>query len=331
MLLNVPRIAAAVPSVLMFDAADPRLCDLALAMCGNALVPDAMLEGLVAERMDYTTLRNLIAQAWEASLGELFAFEVLSVHLVVSLPREGDCFVEGDRDECMAHVVCGQPEWIDAEPAIQLLEAHQPRLGARALELIDCVLARLGIPFTPSGATWMASMCYWYGEADETVALEEADEDYAAEVPRRADLFGAMPEWVYDFKPTAREREHRQRFVAARSAPATIRRLVTALEALRTVYAAVRGDLLPPPEEFEYYEPAAVLTWGDNESLTRIFDDHWQCGAEAESAPFALGESAPIDAAAISKMLGRIRNTGRVFKALDAVLVELAAHDARRR
>lgn len=328
MFLNVPLIAPEVPARLSFGSADPRLCHLALAMGDSGLLPDAMLDGVEVKDFDYTSLRGLLTRAWESGLGAAFAFEVLAIHLVVAFPRGEDVFEDGDRDDCMAHVVCAQPRWINVKPAIQLLEDHAPRLGARALELIDCVLSRLGIPFTPSGAAWMASMCYWFGEQDETLALEEAGEEYADDIPRRADLFEGIPEWVHDFKPTANEREHRRHFRASRTAPVAVRRLVSALEALRVAYLASREDMLGGPEEYEYCDPAVVLQWDNHESLSRIFDDHWQSAMQSETAPFALGASHATDAAGISELLRRVRNTGRVFKALDAVLVEVATHEA---
>ena len=57
---------------------------------------------------------------------------------------------------------------------LERLEQATPTLGATALHLLDEHSRYVYPVFTPRTAQDVASMMYWYGEEDETFALEEA-------------------------------------------------------------------------------------------------------------------------------------------------------------
>src|SRR5207244_10068935 len=80
--------------------------------------------------------------------------------------------------------------------------------GATALHLLD-EQSRFVYPvFTPRTAQDVASMMYWYGEEDETFALEEAcadDEEARTAMPNEmvtnARLTEAFPAWALTWQP----------------------------------------------------------------------------------------------------------------------------------
>ena len=83
------------------------------------------------------------------------------------------------------------------------LEQATPTLGATALHLLDEHSRYVYPVFTPRTAQDVASMMYWYGEEDETFALEEAcadDEEARAamreEMVTKASMTEAFPAWA---------------------------------------------------------------------------------------------------------------------------------------
>ena len=86
---------------------------------------------------------------------------------------------------------------------LERLEQATPTLGATALHLLDEHSRYVYPVFTPRTAQDVASMMYWYGEEDETFALEEAcadDEEARAamreEMVTKASMTEAFPAWA---------------------------------------------------------------------------------------------------------------------------------------
>src|SRR6266498_2327605 len=102
-----------------------------------------------------------------------------------------------------------EPQWVVGR-GLDQLEQAAPTLGATALHLLDEHSRYVYPVFTPRTAQDVASMMYWYGEEDETFALEEAcpdDEEARAamreEMVTKARMTEAFPAWALAWQPEA--------------------------------------------------------------------------------------------------------------------------------
>jgi PRTRC genetic system protein F len=169
--------------------------------------------------------------------------------------------------------------------ALERLEQAMPALGATALHLLD-EQSRFVYPvFTPRTAQDVASMLYWYGDEDETFALEEAcgdDEEARAamrdELVTKAHLTGAFPEWSLAWQPAALDAARLAR-IADNSGDAFTRDVAALLARLARL--KIRDDCRPEIDG-EFIGFGAVLSWRTDDLTVRVYDDLINTAHQAE-------------------------------------------------
>lgn len=334
MLLALPAVDAAIPAVIEFDTHAPGTASMALAMHGSGLIDADDLAPLDASDLSSAAVRGLVERGWRRSFADEYQFSVLSAICTVGLPKgtERHPFFSGDGYDvpcCVVAINSAAPEAITIGPTILALEALQMGLGRTALDIINDGLASFGVPYTPRGAFWMAQFLYWRGSEDETdvyeeyKSMEENPDDL--DIPKRAEVFEGIPEWAY----AGGGKDQPKRLSKKRFAKAVKRFSAHELGPLLSVLATLQGLnehpslLLPPPDEYECPEPPVLLYWSKDDQLQRVFDDHYQCQMEGETAPYLRGMDVAINEKGISDVLPLVRHTGKVLKTIDDALVEI--------
>jgi PRTRC genetic system protein F len=322
MFLTLPAIAPEIPAVIDIAPASERCVRLALAASQHGLILDADLDGLEEAQLSSMVIHSLIEWGWHRAIGDAFDFQLLSADTQLLLPEgEETPFVSPAGKKLVGLVIhAGQPECVTIGKVFSAMEALQPGLGRAANLRLDGALSRFGCPYTPMGAFWMAQHLYWFGDEDETSALEEYGED--EEVVRRADLFAGIPEWAYCD-------------ANAENAPLSNRAFATAVRKLSgSPFGKLLADLhrLNTLNEKKWFaespdedpDPLVVCKWSEDDHLMRIFDDHYHCIMESGEDAWCAGNIAfEPSKAGISNALPRILHTASVLRALDDALVEI--------
>lgn len=200
-----------------------------------------------------------------------------------------------------------QPEeqqWVIGS-GLERLESRIPSLGATVLEVLD-VQSRFVYPlFAPRDAHDIASMLYWYGEDDETMAVEEmCGDDAAVQAAMREEMVTAkhfaeaFPAWALSWKPSKLTRPDLKK-IANACDDAYVREvaaLALALARLR-IKDEFRSDI-----EGEFIGFGAALSWRDDDLTVRVYDDLINMAHEGEfcdvigEVRFALNEPAAMQA-----------------------------------
>lgn len=168
---------------------------------------------------------------------------------------------------------------------LERLEHAVPGLGATALRLLD-EQSRFVYPvFTPRTAQDVASMLYWYGEEDETFALEEAcgdDEEARAatrnEMVTKAHLTEAFPAWSLAWQSAALDAAKLAR-IADDSGDAVTRDVAGLLARLARL--KIKDDCRPEIDG-EFIGFGAVLSWRTDDLTVRVYDDLINTAHQAE-------------------------------------------------
>jgi PRTRC genetic system protein F len=156
------------------------------------------------------------------------------------------------------------------------LEHATPTLGATALHLLDERSRYVYPVFTPRTAQDVASMMYWYGEEDETFALEEAcadDEEARAalreEMVTKASMAEAFPAWALAWRSEMLAGPALARIAAHGSDEFTrdVAALLTKLARLK-----IKDDCRPEIDG-EFIGFGAVLSWHPDDLTVRVYDD----------------------------------------------------------
>ncbi len=159
---------------------------------------------------------------------------------------------------------------------LERLEQATPTLGATALHLLDEHSRYVYPVFTPRMAQDVASMMYWYGEEDETFALEEAcpdDEEARAamreEMVTKASMTEAYPVWALAWQsPTLGASALAQ--IAAHGSDAFTRDVAALLTKLARL--KIKDDCRPEIDG-EFIGFGAVLSWRADDLTVRVYDD----------------------------------------------------------
>ncbi len=333
MLLNLPVFAPEVPAVIDFTPVGTNHLRLVLAMSRLGMISDDDLVALDGMGMETSAIRDLIEKGWQREIGGDYSFRVISAFARLILPAPGfdeEEFTSPEGKPLVGIAInSGTPEWILSGKAFTAIESLQTGLGRKALAILEGSLCHFGEPHTAGGAFSMAQYLYWYGEDDESTALEEyGDEAEEADIPRRADLFDGIPEWAYvnssDEIPMASDDDFAE--AVRKYANHPVGKLLAALHRLditdcdEELFAApYQSDDVSIPNE-----PPIVCGWNSEEDLYRIFDDNYRQRMEGGETPPWVGSImfAPSEEG-ISAALPSIRHTGLVLRALDEALYEL--------
>jgi len=200
-----------------------------------------------------------------------------------------------------------QPEeqqWVVGS-GLERLESVVPTLGATVLNVLDAQ-SRFAYPlFAPRDAHDIASMLYWYGEDDETMAVEEICGDDAAEQAEMREemvtakhFTEAFPAWALSWKPE-KLKQSDLRKIAHDCGDAYAREVA----ALALALARLRfKDEFKPDIEGEFIGFGAVLSWRDDDLTVRVYDDLINMAHEGEfcdvmgEVRFALSAPAAMQA-----------------------------------
>lgn len=172
--------------------------------------------------------------------------------------------------------------------ALDALEALAPRLGLTVLTALEAASQRTVPLFTPCLALEHAIHCYWYGEDDETTALEEACGDDLAqqaalreEMVTRADFDHIYPSWALTW--LGRRRPLSSGKLAARAKRLHRRDAQSVIEDVLAL-RSIRLPHLPPSDDEGWFVGfAGVLTWSEGDTLAlRVVDDFEQMAAESD-------------------------------------------------
>ena len=159
---------------------------------------------------------------------------------------------------------------------LERLEQATPTLGATALDLLDAQSRYVYPVFTPRMTQDVASMMYWYGEDDESFALDEAcadDQEARAamreEMVTKALLTEAFPAWAVasQAEPLAASALAR---IAEQASDAYARGVAALLARLARLH--IKDDYRPEIEG-EFIGFGAVLSWREDDLTVRVYDD----------------------------------------------------------
>lgn len=220
--------------------------------------------------------------------------------------------------------------------ALERLEAIHPKLGATVLSVIDRTSAKLIPTFTPWDAMGTAQDYYWYGEQDESVALEEqcGDDPNEREAMReqmvtREKIDAAFPPWATQW-PGQRKRLSRRALqaIAGRARSRRVRALVSDLLALEAL--DLSDEFLPDGDGW-FVGYGAVLTWKPDDIAVRIFDDFANDAVQGDYVDW-MGEFdfSIEEPDALRRKLGAMEVRFAGMRLLDGLIHELSSGDWHR-
>jgi PRTRC genetic system protein F len=297
-IFQLPALCAAIPVEFKPDAGEDRA--VALARC---LLDAGVIHGAVSARRasDPLGTSRLFLERWVAErlqgLHCLFpAFRLVmegaSEMCNHTRPREPGQATIVWYTECSAFAV-GE--------ALDRLEQIHPRLGATVLTVIDRLGPRLIPTFTPTDVMGTAQEYYWYGEQDESAALDEqCGEDPAEreamreEMVTREKIDAAFPAWATQW-PGQRKRLSRAALqrIAKGARSCRVRQLMSDVLALEKLNL---NDEFRPNGDGWFVGYGAVLTWKPDDIAVRVFDDFANDAVQGDfvdwmgEAEFSIGE-----------------------------------------
>ena len=214
---------------------------------------------------------------------------------------------------------------------LERLEQATPTLGATALHLLDEHSRYVYPVFTPRTAQDVASMMYWYGEEDETFALEEAcADDKEARVAMREEMVTkvhmteAFPTWALGWGPKMLA-VSALRQIAARGSDAVTRDVAALLTKL--VCLKIKDDYRPEIDG-EFIGFGAVLSWRADDLTVRVYDDLINMAHQGEFCDvmgdvfFDLNEPR-----ALAAWQRKMRSRFEAIRLIDALIWRLAEAD----
>lgn len=220
--------------------------------------------------------------------------------------------------------------------ALERLEGVHPLLGATVLSVIDKTNMNLIPTFTPWDTLGTAQEYYWYGERDESVALDEQCGDdpgmratMRQEMVTREKIDAAFPEWATRW-PGTRKRLTRRAMqrIAAEARSARVRRVAEDALALDRLDL---DDAFRPNADGWFVGYGAVLTWRPGDIGVRVFDDFANDAVQGDYCDWMGEFSFDIgEPQALSEWLRAMEVRFEGMRRLDALIHELSTGDWRR-
>jgi PRTRC genetic system protein F len=220
-----------------------------------------------------------------------------------------------------------EQQWVIGN-GVERLEQQVPRLGATVLDILDRQ-SRFAYPvFVPRIAQEMASMMYWYGEADETMAVEECcGDDRAAQqemlqgMVTKSDIDAAYPDWALSWKPpTLNKTELMQVIQHCNDRYAA----EVASQALQLSRMRIK-DTFRPDIEGEFIGFGAVLSWREDDVTIRIYDDLLNMAHESEFCDLIGEVSFELhDPQAMQRWQRSMRQRFKAMRLIDRLIWRLA-------
>jgi PRTRC genetic system protein F len=273
---RLPRIDARVP----LEITPRRLAS------ANAAVARFLLEGKAVRERDIPAAWNDELLVCQGALDAWVKREIGALHCLapqfVLRPVWGSVPDRYSAPAQSVHYSQVQITWFQQDEqqwavgrGLERLEQTTPTLGATALHLLDEHSRYVYPVFTPRMAQDVASMMYWYGEDDETFALEEAcpdDEEARAamreEMVTKAHMTKAFPAWALAWSPEMLAASALAQIAASGDEfTRDIAALVTKLARLK-----IKDDYRPEIDG-EFIGFGAVLSWRADDLTVRVYDD----------------------------------------------------------
>lgn len=306
-MLALPRLDADIPLRLVPKVSKHRGARLATVLIDAGLINADTLPARVSS--DHMATCRAALTAWLNR--KLSGLRCLRPTFSLSLGEStaGERASDGD-----AATLLGQIAWYGGGgtwcvgAALQCLEDLHPRLGMTVLRVIEEQSWRTLPLFTASTALDVAMDVYWYGEANEEVALEEAwgdDQERREEMRNgmvtRALFEATFPAWALRGK--TRRKPLGPRALAAIAKRVTCERVRSVIDHVRAL-ARLRlpeRALQEQDKEGYFIGFAGVLAWGPDDPVTpRVVDDFEQMVSESgeffeESGTREVDLSGPAD------------------------------------
>lgn len=188
---------------------------------------------------------------------------------------------------------------------LERLEAVMPGLGITVLDVLDNQSRFVYPLFAPRDAHDVASMLYWYGEDDETMAVEEmCGDDAAAQATMREEMVTAKhfteayPAWALVWKPEKLKQLELTGIV--REGKDAYAKDIAAM-ALELARLHIKDEFRPDIDG-EFIGFGAVLSWCEDDLTVRVYDDLINMAQEGEfcdvmgEVRFALNEPEAMQA-----------------------------------
>lgn len=173
---------------------------------------------------------------------------------------------------------------------LEALEQVRAGLGQTVLATLYDAFHMLPQAATPLRVFWLASYTYWYGEMDETEALDEmmALHDVKSleelmtvtDVFTRRAFFEGMPEWAVFPKRVLTRNQVRR----AASRDDYAREVVDAMDALWNVvtFYGPFADVRSNDVGADLIDFALLVRWNGDDQLTRVLDDFLHNASDGE-------------------------------------------------
>lgn len=337
-MLALPGLHADIPLRLVLQAARRRSARLAKVLIDAGLInADTLPARLDSDHM--TTCRAALTAWLNQQLSGLRCLRP-TFSLSLSEPTQDDPASDGD-----AVTLHGQIAWYGGGgtwcvgAALECLEVLHPRLGLTVLRVIEDRSWRTLPLFTASTALDVAMDFYWYGEANEEVALEEAwgDDQERREEMRdgmvtRALFDATFPEWA--LRGASRCRPLGPRALAAiakRVTCARVRSVIDDVRALARLRLPERARQEQEQEQDGYFIGfVGVLAWRPDDPVTpRVVDDFEQMVGESGDFFEECG-TREVDLSGPADLLTWVKDMAPWFEAvrlIDGLIFKLADRD----
>jgi PRTRC genetic system protein F len=331
MFLTLPRLAPTVPTSYVFGGISERCTRLALAMTEEAVIRADDVSSFKAP-LAAASLREVVQKAWQREVGHRLSFTVLSTYATLVLGDDS----YGHSDEAQSkgvveiHFSAAAPQELFVERTVMALENHHPDLGRYALSTLDKALSIFDVPLTPEGAFYMAQHIYWQGEdnEDEVIAQYDAEGASTEDIVRRDVLFDGVPPWAYDFSQKPKDQVDTMKaesVIDTISDPVLASFLAHIVALDKALDHAHENDLMPQTQDNEEdygdcVEFMVNLRWREDDSLGRVYDDHYNYAVQGETRDGMGFMRFPATQEGLRSGLARLNAVLNIFASLDRAL-----------
>ena len=284
MTFTLPRLESNIPLSLVPRSAKRRGAYLASALLKAGILTDATLPKRLSA--DHVETCRAALTAWLN--GNLTGLKCLRPSFSLTLgSSEGSAAQATNQAELRATITWyggGGGTW-DLGSALEWLERFSPGLGRTVLHVLERQSQRTLPLVTPREVLYFASACYWCGENDEVIVLEEScgeDEQeldaMRASMVKRSDFDAAYPEWALKYKKRPELSKTALRALRSSIKSERVRAILDDVIALMAIslpqpnHAGLDGF----PVGF-----GGLVVWGKNDDFTRrVLDDFDQMVGE---------------------------------------------------
>ena len=280
----LPRLESSIPLSLQPRSAKRRGAHLASALLTSGILNDTTLPKRLSANHVETCRAALTAWLNQKLTGLKCLRPSFSLTLGSS---EGSAAQTASQAELPATITWyggGGGAW-DLGSAFEWLERFRPGLGSTVLYVLERQSQRTLPLVTPREVLSFASACYWCGENDEVMVLEESCEDeqelesMRASMVKRSDFDAAYPEWALKYRKRPELSKTALRSLRAAIKSEQIRSILDDVIALTAIN-------LPQPNHAELdgfpVGFGGLVVWGKNDHFTRrVLDDFDQMVGES--------------------------------------------------